>query len=76
MSFRGVLLQGSGAWSGYDIKIFYVDGLVGGPVGAGQVIGRVQNLTTKYPGITNHIHMEVYKGHGLLDPAEAYQMCF
>ncbi|MCO6487427.1 MAG: peptidoglycan DD-metalloendopeptidase family protein [Phaeodactylibacter sp.] len=74
--YRGLVLQGSGAWKDYTLKIFYVQGIVSGEVGAGSQIGYVQNLGLKYPGITNHIHVEVRKGKQLVDPFSIWQMCF
>lgn len=46
---------------GYDVRLFYVDPLiaVGAHVGVGLQIGRVQSLLDRYPGITNHVHLEV-----------------
>jgi len=76
LRYKGVLLEGSGAWSGYTVKIFYVDGIKSGEVASGELIGYVQNLQIKYPGITNHIHVEVrFKGR-VIDPFSIWQMCF
>lgn len=75
-SYRGVVLKGTGDWAGYEIKMFYVEGLFSGKATKGQRIGTAQNLTTKYPGITNHIHVEVKKGGSKIDPFEIWQMSF
>jgi len=59
--FSGVLIRGTGQYAGYEVKLFYVNGLACGAVSAGDYIGNAQDLTIKYPGITNHVHMEVRK---------------
>src|SRR5229473_7531345 len=70
--FRGIVINGSGSWSGYEVKLFYVNGIICGQVNAGQVVGFAQDLSTRYPGITNHVHMEVRKNGMLLSPADMY----
>lgn len=75
-SFRGLVIRGTGQWSGYEVKIFYVDGLFCGKTTPGAAIGRAQNLTFKYPGITNHVHVEVRHHGRALSPHEIYGMCF
>ena len=74
--FAGVVIQGTGAWQDYEVKMFYVSGYRSGTVSAGETIGVVQDLEWRYPGITNHIHVEVRKGGTLLSPADLYGMCF
>lgn len=62
MSFTGLLLHGIGSYKGFEIKIFYikpVPNIVGKTVHFNQKIGVAQSLSTKYPGITNHVHLEV-----------------
>ncbi|HET7792151.1 MAG TPA: hypothetical protein VFL64_02095, partial [Rhizobacter sp.] len=56
---RGLVIHGRGEWTGYRVKIFYAEGLVCGDVQAGQPIALAQDLSLKYPGITNHIHLEL-----------------
>lgn len=74
--YRGVVIRGTGKFAGYEVKMFYVEGLFCGQVKAGQVVGSAQNLGDKYPGITNHVHLEVrYKG-AVVSPLEMYRMCF
>jgi len=73
-SYRGVVLKGVGAWEGYEAKIFYVEGQLSGRVSKGQTIGTAQNLTIKYPNITNHVHIEVKRFSTLIDPFEIWQM--
>lgn len=75
-SFRGVFIEGTGKWKGYHMKIFYVEGLLSGGVKEGQEIATVQNLTKRYPRITNHIHVEVKKDEAQIDPFDLWQMSF
>jgi murein DD-endopeptidase MepM/ murein hydrolase activator NlpD len=71
LSYTGLLLEGSGSHKGYEIKIFYMKPLpniVGKPVKPGQKIGSAQSLLSKYPGITNHIHIEIKHNGVQKDP--------
>ena len=56
--YRGLTIEGSGAWQGIRAKLFYVNSLLkkGDVVESGDVIGNVQDLGVKYPGITIHVH--------------------
>jgi murein DD-endopeptidase MepM/ murein hydrolase activator NlpD len=64
--FGGVFIVGDQL----SVKMFYLSPLV--PVGAkvrrGQQIGTAQQISKKYPGITEHIHLEAYNGNVLVDP--------
>ncbi len=75
-SYKGVVLQGTGAWAGFQVKIFYVQGEFSGLVKKGSEIGVAQNLTMRYPGITNHVHVEVKNGTIQIDPFEIWQISF
>ena len=75
-TYRGVLIVGTGEWAGYEVKIFYVLGHFCGTVHAGDVIGTAQDLSRKYPGITNHIHLQVRRLGNILRPEELFQSCF
>lgn len=73
MRFTGLLIEGSGKYKGYSIKIFYMNpsaGIVGKMVQAADKIGEAQDLTVKYPGITNHVHIEVKIGNKHEDPSK------
>lgn len=62
LRYTGLLIEGSEKHKGYSIKIFYMtplNGIIGKIVKAGEIIGEAQDLANKYPGITNHIHIEV-----------------
>jgi hypothetical protein len=73
---RGILIRGFGEHLGWEIKLFYVIGLFSGRVGAGSLIGHAQDLSRKYPGITNHVHLEVFRGGTQVDPREPFLRCF
>lgn len=71
LSYSGVLIEGINQYFGLTIKIFYISptvSLVGKNVKAGDIIGKVQSLLTKFPGITNHIHLEIMKNGTKIDP--------
>ena len=55
----------------YEVRVFYVDPSVreGEAVHIGQPIGRAHSLQPRYPGITNHVHLEIGRiGGRKLDP--------
>jgi hypothetical protein len=74
--YKGVLIKGTGEFADLEVKILYVRPLIGGNVKAGDIIGMAQDITLRYPGITNHIHMEVLKKGVIADPTEFYNYCF
>lgn len=65
--YGGILLQGEE----FSAKMFYLSPVV--PVGTkvrrGQQVGVAQAISKKYPGITEHIHLEAYQGSVLIDPS-------
>lgn len=75
-TYKGIEIIGNEVWDGYKIKILYVDGLFSGNANKSQEIGFAQDLTIKYPGITNHIHIEAYYKGKLIDPFELWQYSF
>jgi hypothetical protein len=75
-SMRGILIRGTGDYVNWEIKLFYVLGLFSGSAKPGQLIGHAQNVGSKYPGITNHIHMEVFRSGVQIDPREPFRQCF
>lgn len=75
-NYKGIVLKGIEQWDGYELKIFYVDGLFSGVALESQEIGFSQNLTLRYPGITNHIHLEVKYQGVLVDPFTLWQYSF
>lgn len=74
--FAGVVVKGDGDWNGYEIKLFYVEGLFSGSITQGSVIGTSQDLTKRYPGIINHVHVEVRFKDEMVDPREIWGQCF
>lgn len=57
----------------YRLRYFYVapSVKVADNVLSGDALGRVQDLTRRHPGITPHVHFEVYEpGGDRIDPAE------
>ena len=55
------------AETGYSAKVLYVDPtiVVGQTLVAGETIGVVQDLSVKYAGITNHVHVEIRDASGV-----------
>jgi len=76
LSVRGVVIRGIGEWTGYEIKIFYADGLISGEVAPGQHIAFAEDLSRKYPGITNHVHIEVRCKGRVVPPQDLFAQCF
>ena len=74
--FRGLVIEGVGEWVGYEIKMFYVQGILCGRVSPGSVVGYAQSIARKYPGITDHVHVEVRVNGALLSPFEMFGQCF
>jgi hypothetical protein len=74
--FTGVVIRGTGDYAGYEVKLFYVRGYSCGPVRSGDLIGTAEDLSIKYPGITNHVHLEVRNQGKVIPPFDVYQMSF
>jgi murein DD-endopeptidase MepM/ murein hydrolase activator NlpD len=70
LSYRYVEIH---APNGYTVRELYVSPgeeiVVGSQVTAGQIIGSVQDLTTRYIGITNHVHVEIRFNGDYINPA-------
>lgn len=74
-TYKGCEIVGSGAFSGFRVKMFYmIPTAVGDNVQRGQVIGYAQDIRVKYaPGpMQAHIHFEVYKNGVLQNPELIY----
>ena len=67
LSFRYVQITTA---SGHLERYFYLEPMVedGDQVVEGEVIGKVQDLSQRYPGITSHFHFEVKQGNTFLNP--------
>lgn len=60
-----------GEHKGLDVTLFYVrvaPAVMGKEVGANEIIGIACDLDKKYPGITNHVHLEVVMDKEKVDP--------
>jgi len=58
---------------GYAVRVFYLQPVVmlGEAVRLGQTLGRAESLQGRYPGITDHVHVEVAElARGHVDPAK------
>jgi hypothetical protein len=75
-NFVGVVIEGINEWAGYEVKLFYVEGLFSGKVYQGDPVGLSQDLNKRYPKITNHVHVEVRLKGNALDPTEIWGQCF
>ncbi|HEX4856492.1 MAG TPA: M23 family metallopeptidase, partial [Limnobacter sp.] len=79
--YKGLVIDGSGQFQGYSVKLFYLDPIkeiAGKAVKKGELIGFAQDLTVKYKGIGNHIHFEVTVNGVSIDPSrflEKEQSC-
>jgi len=65
--YTGCLLRRES--DGLEVKLFYLEGIDIGPVANGDPIGTAQDIAIKYPGIINHIHLEVWLNGEPVDPA-------
>ncbi len=75
--YSGLYLKGTGIWKGYEMKIFYLKPIsTFGDIRPGAIIGYAQDLTIKYPGITNHVHFQVKKNGAFINPFDLWQKCF
>ena len=71
MSYSGVLIRGTGVHEGIEVKMFYMaphEYLIGQPVRRGQEVGKAQKVSNRYPGMTDHLHIEFRRGGRLIDP--------
>lgn len=71
--FSGTVIEGTGPWKGYEVQIYYLDAYPLLKIKAGEPIGIVQDLTTKFSGIQNHVHIEVRKNGRLMNPKKLFK---
>ncbi|XP_078363053.1 leukocyte cell-derived chemotaxin-2-like [Oculina patagonica] len=66
----GIYLQGTGAWSEYRVKMWYVTKGVGNgaSLSAGSPIGYMTNRAANSPGMTNHVHVQLEKNGRVVNP--------
>ena len=73
-SLLGLLLQ-SNEQPELEVKILYCDpirSLIGKPVSRGALLARSQSLQSLYPGIRDHIHVEVWISGMRVDPTSLF----
>ena len=76
LRYRGVLIRGTDTWLGVEVKLFYVQGTSCGHVRAGDRVGAAQDLSSRYPGITNHVHLEVRRAGQVVSPLDFFGKSF
>lgn len=65
----GLLLEGTGAWEGWSLKLFYCSALViGAQVRAREPIAVARPMREEYAGITPHVHLALLRGGTAFDP--------
>jgi hypothetical protein len=68
----GILLRRPDTTDGVvEFKLLYVDplpGVIPSHLPEGTAFGRVQDLTRRYPGISNHVHLEMWQHGTRVDP--------
>ena len=67
----GLLIAGTGAHSTMLVTLFYArphEHLIGHLVTAGEEVAIATSLQTKYPGITNHVHLGIQIAGQWVDP--------
>lgn len=73
--YKSLHIEGQdGVYIGVKIKLLYLESelKVGDVVLRGDIVGKAQDLTAKYEGITNHIHLEVYFGGEIINPRNLF----
>jgi hypothetical protein len=70
LTYRGLVIQGSGDWENYRVVMFYLISIVAvnKQVMPGDVIGTAQKISDKYQGITDHIHLELWHRGRVVNP--------
>lgn len=68
----GIVIDGTVDGTSYKILYMDVDASlkVGSTVQAGQTLGTAQDITTRYAGITNHVHVKLRIDGNVVDPAK------
>lgn len=76
--FKLLELEGLGQWSAYLVRVLYVKPMpmCQSEFAAGDIIGSAQDLWRRYPGIINHIHVEVYELGVEINPSEIFNQSF
>lgn len=73
--WQGLLLRSDdGIW---ETKFFYCEpfaSVIGKQVKRGEAIGKMQGISARYKGVTDHLHVEVRKNGALVDPAPYFRV--
>jgi hypothetical protein len=74
LSYEGCIISGADEWEDYEVTIFYVKMELNANdiVLPGKRIGVAQDLTKRFEGITNHIHIEVIRNGILINPTSLF----
>lgn len=67
----GVEIVGGSEREALRVKLFYVEPVpqtLGSIVREGEVVGFAVTLQARYPGISDHVHLEVWEGGARVDP--------
>jgi len=69
-SWRGIILRGTGDYSGYKFRLLGLQPFVepGATIGKNTIIGEVQDPRHEFPDLNPYIHFEVYENDTLIDP--------
>lgn len=65
----GLLIEGTGPWEGWSVKLFYCSPLrLGSKVKPREVVAMARPMREEYAGITPHVHLSLYRGKTVRDP--------
>lgn len=72
--FKSVHIRGTGSYEGISVKLLYVSSnlSLNAEIQRGGVLGTAQNISQKYAGITNHVHLEVFNRGNRVDPTNKF----
>ncbi|XP_078347146.1 myeloid protein 1-like isoform X2 [Oculina patagonica] len=67
---NGIYMEGTEKWAGYRVKMWYVGKQVrnGAILPAGSYIGDMKDRAAGSRGMTNHVHVQLYKDGKIVDP--------
>ncbi|NJM33060.1 MAG: M23 family metallopeptidase [Limnobacter sp.] len=64
LRFQGLIIEGEGVFTGFSVTLWYVKPIevkIGKIVKKGERVGIAQDLSIKYLGIINHVHMNLLR---------------
>ncbi|MCQ0113036.1 M23 family metallopeptidase [Zhouia amylolytica] len=73
--YKLIEILGVGAYKGYKVKIMYISPLyeLNKVIVKGEMLCVADSIAKRYPGITDHVHFEVYFNGKLLDPTKFFK---